>query len=471
MTRSNTWILIRGARMTIVDWRIVADFIARKSPVFLGASVFYLIICLPIYTAPGFTGTGLIMLVLASFSAMLGAEISFIAPAGNSGRCLVQLPVAKYLFARTHWFVGVAVPALWVCGLTLLTSPLAATGSHFTWLSVILTCSAALALVAFYYCLTALGVNLRRLAWRKVARTAGPLATTIVAIGLLGGVYLAVQWVDSGRWRPVVWVLSVAFVASLTGFARMHAVITAERSIASPRRTGLNSNSGGRWMFLRRLSGFPSIAATAVGMPVLFAACFTAVLLIAKGLVYLMEHETLSGRLTLPTNASGYLLLVFFVLYAFIFTAQKFSVPRILLTLPLSPLQISVRITLVVVVLALVQFALTAIGFFAAGLSAEVPFLFALLGSIGLGSLSIPGFLAGLHRLAARLIASLGTIAGLFVWFIAAPGIAALQEIALIVFVARLLLSIFLSKQVIVRNLWIGNKSLPVHQLHAQGGA
>ena len=206
-----------------MEWRIVSDFIARKSLVFLVASLFYLFVCILIYSAPGHTGTGLVMLVLSMLLAMLGAETSFIAPGGNSGRCLVHLPVEKNLFARTHWFVGVAVPTLWTCGLTLLVSPLAATGSRFTWMSVVLTCSAAIAVVGICYCLTALRVNSRRLAWRKDVRTAGPLTVLFVAIGMTGGGYLLVSWVDSGQWRPVAWVLLVAFAASVIGFARMHA--------------------------------------------------------------------------------------------------------------------------------------------------------------------------------------------------------------------------------------------------------
>lgn len=34
----------------LVEWRIVSDFIARNSLVFPGASLFYLLICILIYT-------------------------------------------------------------------------------------------------------------------------------------------------------------------------------------------------------------------------------------------------------------------------------------------------------------------------------------------------------------------------------------------------------------------------------------
>ena len=458
-------------RKNLVEWRIVADFVARKSLVFLGASVLYLIISLPIYIAPGFTGTGLIMLVLSISLAILGAEVSFIAPAGNSGRSLAQLPVEKKRLARTHWFVGVAVPALWICGLTVVVSPLAANGSRFTWLSVILTCSAALALVAIHYCLSALRLNLRRLAWRKVAGTAGLLPVAIFTIGLGGGTYLLVQWVDSGRWRFVVWVLSAAVAASLIGFARMHAVITAERSTASPSRAGLSSNSGRHWMFLRRLGGFPSIAATAVGIPVLMGACVPAGLLLARGLVYLMGMEPKDLRIGLPANVPGSLFAAFFVFYAFMLTVDKLFVPRVMLTLPLSPRQISVRVTALVFLLVLVQLALAAIGAYAVGISADIPLLFALLGGIGVGSFSIPGVIAAGQRLGGRLIAFLGTMTGLLVWFLASPRMAALEAIACVVFVAGFLLSTFLSRQVIVRNQWLGHTNRAVNPLHVQGSA
>lgn len=455
-------------RKNIVEWRIVSDFFARKSLLFLVASLLHVFSCILIYSAPGDTGTGLFMLVLSMLLAMVVAEISLMAPGRNSGRCLVQLPVEKNLFARTHWFVGVAVPTLWTCGLTLLVSPLAATGSRFTWMSVVLTCSAAFAAVGIWHCLTALRVNSRRLAWRKDARTAGPLTVLFVAIGMPGGGYLLVPWVDSGQWRPVAWVLLVALAASVIGFARMHTVITAERSTPSLGRSGFRSNSGGRWVFLRSLSGFPSIAAFSVGIPVLMAACVPIGLLLAKGMVYLGGMEPTSVRFPLPTNVFASLFLGYFVFFGPFLAVRRNLVPRVILTLPLSPVQISVRFTLLMVGMALVQLAVGATGLYAAGTSADLALLFALLGAIGAGSLGIPGFLAASHRVTTGLIALLGTIAGLFAWFFAAPRIGAMYAIALVLFVAGPALSIVISKQVIVRNMWHGDANLPAHQFHAQ---
>ena len=200
----------------------------------------------------------------------------------------------------------------------------------------------------------------------------------------------------------------------------------------------------------------------------LFAACLPIGLLLAKGMVYLVGMEPTRVRFPLPTNVFASLLLGYFVFFGPFLAVQGTLVPRVLLTLPLSPLQLSVRFTLLMVGMALVQLAVGATGLYAAGSSADIALLFALLGGIGAGSLGIPGFLAASHGVTTRLIALLGTIAGLFAWFFAAPRIGAMYAIALILFVAGPAVSIVLSRQVIVRNMWHGYENRPAHQFHPQ---
>lgn len=462
---SREWLDMQARGHTIFDWRTVAHLLQRESILFFGASAsgLHLFVCLLIYGSAVHTGTGLVILVLAIFLAMLGAEIAFFDIYGDRGRPLVKLPIQRSALARTHWFLGVVVPTLWICGLTVLVTPFVASGSRFTWSSIVFTCAAAFAFAGIAYCLTAFRLGSARMPWGNAARFPVPYWVALTLITLFGGAYFLVPRVDSGQWTPVLWLLAVAVFASALGFARVHALLTADKAPKRSRIAGFSSIPGRRRIILQRLNGFSSIATTSLSMPVLLAAGATAGLLLARGLAQLFEFETTKPQLALEGGAGSVLVPGFFVLYGFAFTIGKFAVPRVFLTLPITPMELSVRLTLLPVALVLIQLVLAVIGIHLAGGSAEISLLLALLGGTGIGSLGIPASLAATSRLSAMAFAQLGSLATLLLWFLAAPYIAALHVVAPLIFVAVSLLSIFLSKQVLTRSSWHSTNSSPLY--------
>ena len=463
---SREWLDLQAWSQTTFDWRTVADFLQRKSILFFGAGGFHFFVCLLIYGSGVHTGTGLVILVLAIVLAMLGAEIAFFETYGDRGRCLVKLPIQRSALVRTHWFLGVVVPTLWICGLTALVTPFVASGSRFTWSSIVLTCAAAFAFAGIAYCLTAFRVGSARMPWGN-ARLPVPYWVALTPIAVFGGAYFLVPRVDSGQWTPVLWLLAVAVSASALGFARLHALLTADKAPKRSRIAGFNSIPGRRRIILRRLNGFSLIATTSLSMPVLLAAGATIGLLLGRGLAQLFEFETTKPQFALEDGAVSVLVPGFFVLYGFAFTIGKFAVPRVILPLPITPMQLSVRVTLLPVALVLVQLVLAVVGIYLAGGSAEISLLLAFLGGTGIGSLGIPAVLAARARLIALAFAQLGSLATLLLWFLVAPYIAALHVVAPLIFVAVSLLSIFLSKQVLTRSSWHSTNSSPLHHSHA----
>ncbi len=445
-----------------MDWRVVGDFLKRWLWLYLAASVGYLILSSLTYSISWLFAPGLSLMYLGAFPVVLRVIPLVAYPHDGISRTLLALPIERSVLARTHLFLAVGVPLLWVFGLTLIILPFAASGNRFTWIAVFVMFAAVFACAGILYCLDIV----TGIARATATSSSVLLGAALMVIALAGGGYFLVPAAHFGELPPALWALALGLAASAYGFRRIRTLLDSDRAnvgswFAAPRSTGsLPSVRFGK------MYGFASVALT----------CFAVSFAIAAAML-LLSILLLAGRNQLQyqsQNSAPFLhsiFLGFSVLLVFVATALSFVVPRVICTLPFSPEQLSLRVSMLPVGLALILIALAAIGFCFVDSNVAMQIFLALLGATGVSSLYSPAWLIAWFRLVAWIPIILALVLMIFLWTFAAFQFPVLQAFAPLVLVGGTLSSWYLSRQVIAKSLWSSSKPLPFHHAHSSGVA
>ena len=323
--------------------RIAIDYLRRKrlQLAFLGA--LYLLLCGAALAIGSDVSWRKLTWTLAYFLApYLGTFPYWYDGVRGWRRSAHLLPLDSDSAATISWCVCVGIPTL---GLLLLSLPAAAfssTNAHSFWAPIIVpTVSVSFASASFVYfvCMlvpTNLSPNLSK---RSVPRA------SVMLIGLVIWVFgasLVIRWAESGRWgADLILFVLCGLVFSWAGFGRARSAASGTMSASSVLRPrGLTTANSGRHASTERLTGWAQLTAQClVRQAGLAFGAVLVYLLYEAARVYFFDGTREFQYGTQQRSLLPSVLLASLVFLGYMATLDGFFSPRLLRTLPLSPVR------------------------------------------------------------------------------------------------------------------------------------
>ncbi len=455
--------------------RMVRDFLERRSRVLLLGSALYLVFSPLAYSLAGDDGFGTFLLLFAMLLASTIAGVLYLEYRSGLMRVLLHLPIERHALATTYWAMAVGVPTAWVLGLTMIAWLATSVGGRVGWFSVPMAVALAFLCSSFCFWMDALENSRRKYGGESAPRWAQVALWALVVMAGLAGLYVFFSSfdfflsVDSWQLKHLLVLLAIGAVASILGFARTRALLTARRA-HSKSRLAAPRPAIRKWLPLaRNLTGFVALTASCLWMPiaivgglgVLFAFDFWIRYL--RGLSDSHPHMDLSDTLVVGV------IFTCFLLVGFATTVPRFANFRILKDLPLSTRRLGACVTLLPAVLVLFQLALAFPLLYALDPVAATNLFLPLVGAVGIGALLCPALLVRPNQ-DIWLLAALVVIAFLqSVWLIPAARAPALQVLAPLVLAAGLFASWALSV-LLFRHALVMTEKQPPLQWVSRGG-
>ena len=442
---------------------IVRDYLQRKSRFFLACSALYLFVCLLIYSALGHTNPRELLMIWGIVFALPGCVAYTLEQYYGLDRTLGTLPLGGAVLARTRWVLGVGIPLAWVCGLTGIASLAAAWTGRFSWLSVILTCTAVFAVASLHYCIESIRNAARPLVRNAALVFLGAMWLALTAMASFGVGYFQVRNppVDGPEPELVFWTLAAGIALSAVGFRCHYASLGKVRENKARKRNKPRFRRRHTPTLMGNLSGLTYLTVSSLAYSLAVATVGVLIVFSPLGLrqflgVDVDPFPSLDlGRGPLSSTFWLHALLLF---YGYLLVSYRFFKLRSMRALPLPSWQLGTWVTLLPVAILLVQTALLVGGIFVIDSQAALRVFPVLLGAVGLVSVISPAWLLTLHKPYVGALSGVVISVAIMLWLSLASRIAVLHLVSPLVFMGSVALSCILSTRIISRSLWVDSK-------------
>lgn len=270
--------------------------------------------------------------------------------------------------------------------------------------------------------------------------------------------------------HPLV-LLALGAAASVLGFARTRALLTARTSRSKPRLAVPGPVIGKRLPLARNLTGFAGITAGCLWMPVAITAALGAFFAIDIWVRGMLELSDSHPHMDLSDPVVRAAILGCLVALGFGVTAPRFANFRVLKGLPVSTRRLGACVTLLPAVLVLIQLALAFPMLHALDPVAATDLSLPLAGAVGIGALLCPAVLVRPQQDIALLVAQVGIGALLGSWLAFTALMPVLPLLASLVLAGGLFASWALSTLVFRHALAAADKPLPLQRVSPGGNA
>ncbi len=305
--------------------------------------------------------------------------------------------------------------------------------------------------------------------WAQVALWALVVMAGLAGLYVFFGSFDFFLSVDSWQLKHLLVLLAIGAAASILGFARTGALLTARRAHSKSRLAAHRPAIRKRLPLARNLTGFVALTASCLWMPIAIVGglgAFFAIDFWVRSLLGLSDSHLLMDLSDTVIVAGVF---TSFVVMGFAATVPRFANFRVLKGLPLSTRRLGACVTLLSAVLVLVQVALAFPLLYALDPVAATNLLPPLVGAVGIGSLLCPALLVRPNQ-DIWLIAALVVIGVLQAfWLTLAARAPALQLLAPLVLAGGLFASWALS-MLVFRHALVATEKQPPLQWASRSG-
>lgn len=376
--------------------RVVRDFLERRSTVLLPLSALYLVFSLFAYGPAGHDGFGTYLLLFPMLLACATAGVLYLEYRSGLMRVLLHLPVGRSALATTCWAMAVGVPTAWVLGLTVIAWLATSAGGRVGWFSVPMAVGLAFLCSSFFFCVEALENSRRKFGEESASRWARVGLWAMVVMAGLIGVYIFVGsfefllFLDSWKLRHLLVVLTFGAAASILGFARTRALLTARRAHGKSRSAEPGRAIRKRLALPRNLTGFAAVTASCLWMPIVIAGALGVFFAIDMAVRHLVGLSDSYPRMDWSDTVAGGAIFTAFLVAGFSLTVPRFANFGMLKRLPVSTRRLGACVTLPPATLVLIQVALALPLLYVLDPVAATNISWPLAGSVGVGALVCP---------------------------------------------------------------------------------
>ena len=445
---------------------IVRDYLQRKSRFFLACSALYLFVCLLIYSALGHTNPRELLMIWGIVFALPGCVSFSMEQYNGLDRTLRTLPLGGAVLARTHWVLGVGIPLAWVCGLAGIASLAAAWTGRFSWLSVILTCTAVFAVVSLHYCIESIRNAARPLVRNAALVFLGAMWLALTAMASFGVGYFQVRNppVDGPEPELVFWTLAAGIALSAVGFRCHYASLGKVRENKARKRNKPRFRRRRTPTLMGNLSGLTYLTVSSLAYSLAVATVGVLIVFSPLGQRQLIGFDVDSAPgipgldLVRGPLLSTYGLHALLLFLGYLLVSCRFLKFRSMRALPLPSWQLGTWVTLLPVAILLVQTALLVGGIFVIDSQAALRVFPVLLGAVGLVSVISPAWLLTMRKPYVGALSGVVISVAIMLWLSLASRIAVLHVVSPLVFMGSVALSWIFSTRIISRSLWVDSR-------------
>lgn len=460
---------------------IVRDFLKRRSRFLLLVSALYLVLALLGYSVNGPDRFGTFLALSGMPLASMLVCVILVEYQRGLTRVMMYLPIDRRALAMAYCALIVGVPTAWVLGLTLIAWLVASLGGGVGWIAVPMSVAWAILVAGLCFCMDAFENSGGRYGGESAPRRARIAMWALFATAWLVGEYAifgsflgSFYFLRSpDAWQPKhpLFLLALGAAASALGFARTRALLIASRARSKPRLASPGPAIRNWLPVARNLTGFASITAVCLWMPVAIATGLGAFFAID---IWIRDLLGLSGshpHMDLSDPVVRIAILGCLVCLGFGVTAPRFANFRALKGLPVSTGRLGACVTLLPAVLVLIQLAMAFPLFHALDPVAATDLSLPLAGAVGIGALICPAVLVRPQQDVAFHVAlvGIGTLMGS--WLALTALVPVLKVSAPLVLAGGLFASSALSTLVFRHALAAADKPLPLQRVSPRGNA